>query len=491
MKFGIHFISFLILTFIFLVSLRTAPTFALSFKTDRVILNGRVEGAGTKDTITLYLKKEFIYSSVGTETFSTTCTNEGNFSFTLNIRHIAMISLILNKENPFISYQYVEAGDSVYFLVNKSPNNYTVKYSGRGIGKFNCMAALDHKRKELNEKPSSKIPAGLFSKDPTINTLAGSFRQMDETASELLAVLKQYKNKISVPMVNLLTADIIGESGRDNCFLIPYALQKTDPKQRIEIKRLFLSEVYSKCQTLAGSAAYSDNYIEFLYRRCQQQLVLKNEEGYSMNELYNLLSEQYAGFIRDRVLTSYLLRGHTGIDNKEYQTCLQKAIMVNGSPVYRGYLKQQLERTTIGAPAYNFSLPGIDGKLVSLSELKGKVILVDFWFTGCSACKVLAESLEKNVIPGFSSSEVAFVSICLDKDKSQWLNSLKKGGYSSEASINLFTEGLAFEHPIVKHYNIEGCPALLLIDKKSKIISVSPPRESKNLINELNKALKL
>lgn len=483
-------ISFTIIEFLFLF-LYPNQSAALSSLPDRVIIAGKIAGAGSGDTITLLLKKEFIYGSIGTEIFSTTCNKEGNFSFIFNASHIAMVSLILNKENPFISYQYVEPGDRINCVITKSSDNYTVKYSGRGIEKFSCMAALAYKRKQLNGKPFSKTRAGLFSKDSSVNALVGAFRQSDETAAELLVVLKKYKNKVSNQMMNLLTADILGESGRDKCFLIPYFLQKSDSEQRMAIKRFFINDVYLKGKTFVGSAAYSGNYIEFLYRRCQQLLVLKNKEGYSINELYNLLFDQYAGFIRERVLCSFLLRGHTGIDNNEYQTCLQKAIMASSTPIYRDYLLKQFERSSIGAPAFNFSLPGIDGKLVSLNELKDKIVLVDFWFTGCSACKVLAESLEKKVIPNFSNSEVVFVSICLDKDKAQWLNSLKKGGYSSGTSINLFTAGLAFEHPLVKHYNIEGCPALLLIDKKSKIISVSPPREPVALISELKKALTL
>ena len=39
-------------------------------------------------------------------------------------------------------------------------------------------------------------------------------------------------------------------------------------------------------------------------------------------------------------------------------------------------------------PAADFSLPGKDGKPVKLSALKGKVVLLDFWATWCTGCKV-------------------------------------------------------------------------------------------------------
>ena len=474
-----------------LLSFYTNQSRASSCLSNVVTISGRVEGASEKDTLSIEFKKEFVYGSIGAEMQYSSCDNEGYFSFTFKIDHIAMVSLFINNGNSIIFYRYIEPGDCINCFITQSQNNYTVKYSGQGSTKFNCMAALEQKRTEINEKTYSKVPPGLFSNDSLLNALAAAFCQLDETADELFVVLQAYKNKISSEMMNVLTADIIGEAGRDKCFLIPYFLQKADTKQRMNIKRLFINRAYLKTGNLAGSAVYSDNYIEFLYRRCQQQLALKNEKGNSMNELYELLSKQYAGFIRDRVLTSYLLREHAGTDNNEYQSCLQKAINTTTTALFKNYLVKQFERTSTGVPAFDFLLPGIDGKLVSLNELKGKIVFVDFWFTGCSACKELAKSLENIVIPNFNDSEVVFVSICLDKNKAQWLSSLKKGGYSSEKSINLFTDGSAFDHPLVKHYNIQGCPALLLIDKKSKIISVNPPREPIDLIKEINKALKL
>lgn len=159
-------------------------------------------------------------------------------------------------------------------------------------------------------------------------------------------------------------------------------------------------------------------------------------------------------------------------------------------PEYKVYLQKQLEKISPGSPAFNFILPATDGKLKSLREFRGNVVLVDFWFTGCSACKVLSDSLEKDVIPKFKEKPVSFISIGLDKDKDKWLKSLADGGYSAHGSINLFTEGLAFDHPLVKYYNIQGCPSLLLIDKYGFIVSVSPSRKAEDLIKELNKVLK-
>jgi len=48
----------------------------------------------------------------------------------------------------------------------------------------------------------------------------------------------------------------------------------------------------------------------------------------------------------------------------------------------------ELLKSTARKPAIDFSAPGRDGKPVKVSSLKGKVVLLDFWATWCTGCKV-------------------------------------------------------------------------------------------------------
>lgn len=49
----------------------------------------------------------------------------------------------------------------------------------------------------------------------------------------------------------------------------------------------------------------------------------------------------------------------------------------------------------IGRPAPDFTLPGLDGKLVRLSDFRGKVVLVNIWATWCRPCLAEMPSMEK------------------------------------------------------------------------------------------------
>jgi peroxiredoxin len=49
----------------------------------------------------------------------------------------------------------------------------------------------------------------------------------------------------------------------------------------------------------------------------------------------------------------------------------------------------------VGLPAPDFTFPGLDGKNVSLSDHRGKVVLVNIWATWCSSCVYEMPSMEK------------------------------------------------------------------------------------------------
>lgn len=113
----------------------------------------------------------------------------------------------------------------------------------------------------------------------------------------------------------------------------------------------------------------------------------------------------------------------------------------------------------------NFSFKNIDGKKVSLSEFKGKVIILDFWATWCVPCK--AE------IPDFIALQEKYGAqglqvIGLSVDDSQ----SKAKQYVTEMKMNypvLLAEG---KEDILKAYDpIPSIPVSIIIDRQGRIIA--------------------
>jgi len=63
----------------------------------------------------------------------------------------------------------------------------------------------------------------------------------------------------------------------------------------------------------------------------------------------------------------------------------------------------------VGATAPNFTATSIDGKVIELSKLKGKVVVLNFWFTRCQPCIAEMPDLN-NLVDYYSSKDVAFIS---------------------------------------------------------------------------------
>lgn len=115
------------------------------------------------------------------------------------------------------------------------------------------------------------------------------------------------------------------------------------------------------------------------------------------------------------------------------------------------------------APDFTFDTP--DGKKLSLSSLKGKVLLVDFWASWCAPCRKenpnVARMYKKYHDKGFD-----VLGVSLDDSKEKWVEAIKKDGLMWHHVSDL--QGWRSE--ACRLYGIESIPFAILLDKDGKII---------------------
>ena len=89
----------------------------------------------------------------------------------------------------------------------------------------------------------------------------------------------------------------------------------------------------------------------------------------------------------------------------------------------------KLYDTKAGGQAADFTYPDVDGKMVSLSDFKGKVVLVDVWATWCGPCRQQIPYLKK-LEEEMHGTDVVFGGVSVDesKDKQKWLDFIKTEG---------------------------------------------------------------
>lgn len=139
--------------------------------------------------------------------------------------------------------------------------------------------------------------------------------------------------------------------------------------------------------------------------------------------------------------------------------------------------------------APNFTLESIDGKKVSLTDFKGKVVYIDFWATWCGPC--LAEMPHskklKEKFVGNDSIVFMYVSVDSEENIDDWKSLVKKKGMSG---IQLISRD-GYEERVADRYGISFIPRFVLVDKNGKIAYLNAPApsapEAETLIRQLLK----
>lgn len=144
----------------------------------------------------------------------------------------------------------------------------------------------------------------------------------------------------------------------------------------------------------------------------------------------------------------------------------------------------KLYKTRAGGVAADFTYPDVNGKNVSLSDFKGKVVLIDVWATWCGPCKQEIPHLKK-LEEEMKGTDVVFLGVSVDeaRNKQKWLDFIEK---EKLGGIQVFASGWS---KITKDYRINGIPRFIVIDRKGNVVSFDAPRPSNPALKSLLKSV--
>lgn len=139
-----------------------------------------------------------------------------------------------------------------------------------------------------------------------------------------------------------------------------------------------------------------------------------------------------------------------------------------------------------GMQAPDFTVEMFDGSTQTLSSLKGKVVLVNFWATWCPPCREELKRVQQDLVERFAGEEFVFIPISRGEERETVATFREQMGYT-------FAMGLDPERKIYDLFASNFIPRNFLIDKEGKVLVASvgyEPEEFDALITKIEEELK-
>ena len=148
-------------------------------------------------------------------------------------------------------------------------------------------------------------------------------------------------------------------------------------------------------------------------------------------------------------------------------------------------LKDELAKKLLDKPAPDFTLEDLEGNTVSLSDLKGKTIILDFWATWCGPCIRSFPGMQKAVDKFKDDDSVKFLFINTWERGEGVKEKVAKFIKEKEVTFQVLMDS---ENKVVEAYGVEGIPTKFVVDKEGKIRfkSVGFGGDDDKLVDELS-----
>jgi thiol-disulfide isomerase/thioredoxin len=384
---------------------------------------------------------------------------------------------------------FLSPNDNLELSLDTKEFDETIVYKGIGseINKYNALKEL---RPRLKFSDISKFDEFMF-----VQKFDSAYKADLEFLNTYFSTIN--KNKNTKNFINLEQANLKYTWATYRKFY-PSSHQRA-----LNLKTpMTLSDKYNDYQKLApiddSLALASSEYLRYVNMDLEEKAyaITKNDSSKKtfqekmLTYMLELLEKNYRTEIKDFVIAS-MINSKIQYENDliTAEKLLSTFKKTSKNKKYLNSLEKlysKVAKISIGKPiAPNFTLKNIDGKNVSLSDFKGKVVYIDFWASWCGPCVYeipYALKLEEEL----KDQNIVFVYISFDDKEELWKNAVIEKKLKGVQLINL----RSFDSEMAKFYSISGIPRYIIIDKEGRIHDSNAKRPSLDVKKDLESLIK-
>jgi peroxiredoxin len=201
---------------------------------------------------------------------------------------------------------------------------------------------------------------------------------------------------------------------------------------------------------------------------------MKDSVGAVLQQGYDSLIRQFAvQMIRQNLSSLVSLSATQYLDKQkdfslfeELNDSLKKALGDNRYVEVFSKQVADMKRLPVGSMAPEIKLPSPDGKIISLSSLKNKIVVIDFWASWCGPCRREMPEMA-SLYKDFKDRGLEIYGVSLDDNADAWKTAIEH----DHIQWIQVSELKKWDSAVVAEYGIEEIPQKILLDREGKIIA--------------------